>query len=229
MRYPVEEFEGAKVLYMKEGEFRGTARGKLRVVAREDLWDTLVAAHHELSHGSRDRMYDYFLSHHYHVLRAVIVLFVRNCPTCQATKGKNSTVGYATGKPTDNILTAVTSLINSIQLQHYSTHKNITLVASLHMMETLRANNPTQLYHFLSHSLSHSLSSLRVLQTERGMGRDEDTECLMRVCTLRQLSKCPRMMSLYYWLNEAEGKVRDRLGIRNVVIKNGWIPYNSIS
>ncbi|KAI6655764.1 hypothetical protein LOD99_1906 [Oopsacas minuta] len=129
----------------------------------------------------------------------------------------DSTVGYATGKPTHNILTAVTSLINSLQPQHYSTHNNIALVASVHMLEILRVGNTTELYYFLS----HSLSSLRVLQTER----DENTECLMSVCTLRQLSKCPRMMSLYYWMNEAEGNVRDRLGIRNGVNENVWIPY----
>ncbi|KAI6655766.1 hypothetical protein LOD99_1908 [Oopsacas minuta] len=132
----------------------------------------------------------------------------------------DSTVGYATGKPTHNILTAVTSLINSLQPQYYSAHNNIALVASVHMLEILRVRNTTELYYFLS----HSLSSLRVLQTER----DEDTECLMSVCTLRQLSKCPRMMSLYYWMNESEGNVRDRLGIRNVVVdKNQWIPYDN--
>ena len=27
----------------------------------------------------------------------------------------------------------------------------------------------------------------------------------MGVCGLRQLSSCPRMMSLYYWLNDREG------------------------
>ena len=48
----------------------------------------------------------------------------------------------------------------------------------------------------------------------------------MGVCSLIQLSSCPRMMSLYYWLNESEGKVRYRLGIRNVPYKNGWVPYN---
>ena len=91
------------------------------------------------------------------------------------------------------------------------------------MLETLRANNATQLYHFLS----HSVSAFRELQTERGTGRDEDTECLMGACSLRQLSSCPRMMSLYYWLNEREGKVRYKLGIRNVPYKNGWIPYSN--
>ena len=49
----------------------------------------------------------------------------------------------------------------------------------------------------------------------------------MGACSLRQLSSCPRMMSLYYWLNEREGKVRYKLGIRNVPYKNGWIPYSN--
>ncbi|KAI6660134.1 hypothetical protein LOD99_10526 [Oopsacas minuta] len=92
LRYSVEEFEGAKILYLKEGEYRGITRSKLRVVAKEDLWDMLVAAHQELSHGGRDRMHKYFLSHNYHVLRDVIALFVRFCAICQANKGRKSTL-----------------------------------------------------------------------------------------------------------------------------------------
>ena len=132
----------------------------------------------------------------------------------------DSRAGYATGKPSDDILTAVTSLINS------TNNRNITLVASLHMLETLRGRNSTQLNNFLS----LPQTSLKLLQTERGdRKRDGDTECLMGACTLRQLSECPRMMALYYWLNEREGTVRERLGIRDMGTsdKNGWIPYDT--
>ena len=134
----------------------------------------------------------------------------------------DSRAGYATGKPSDDILTAVTSLINS------TNNRNITLVASLHMLETLRARNSTLLNNFLS----LSQTSLKLLQTERGnRKRDGDTECLMGACTLRQLSECPRMMALYYWLNEREGTVRERLGIRDMGTsdRNGWIPYDTQS
>ena len=132
----------------------------------------------------------------------------------------DSMVGYATGRPSDSILTAVTSLINTLQL--YSTNRSITLVASLHMLETLRARNPTELNDFLS----LSTKSLKLLQTGRG---DRETECLMSACTLRQLSECPRMMALYYWLNEEEGTVREKLGISDKGInnRNGWIPYDN--
>ncbi|KAI6651820.1 KRAB-A domain-containing protein 2-like [Oopsacas minuta] len=92
LRYSVEEFEGAKVLYLKEREYRGITRSKLRVVAKEDLWDTLVAAHQALSHGGRDKMHEYFESHNYHVLIDVITLFVRLCAICQANKGRKSTL-----------------------------------------------------------------------------------------------------------------------------------------
>ncbi|KAI6656101.1 KRAB-A domain-containing protein 2-like [Oopsacas minuta] len=90
--YSVEEFEGVKVLYAKRGNFRGTTRSKLCVVAEEDLWDKLVAAHHQLSHGGRDRMYEYYMCHNYHLLRAVIVFFVHLCAICQANKGRKSTL-----------------------------------------------------------------------------------------------------------------------------------------
>ena len=134
----------------------------------------------------------------------------------------DSMVGYATGRPSDSILTAVTSLINTLQL--YSTNRDITLVTSLQMLETLRARNPTE----LNDLLSLSMNSLKLLQTGRG---DRETECLMSACTLRQLSDCPRMMALYYWLNEEEGTVREKLGINNKGInnRNGWIPYDYYS
>ena len=131
----------------------------------------------------------------------------------------DSVAGYATGRHSDNILTAVTSLINPTD------NRNITLVASLHMLETLRARNPTELNSFLS----LPQTSLKLLHTERGdRKRDEDMECLMSACTLRQLTECPRMMALYYWLNGEEGTVRERLGITGISTrnKNGWIPYD---
>ena len=43
-------------------------------------------------HGGRDRMQAYFLEHMYHIPREVTVLLLRLCPTCQAGKGRKSTL-----------------------------------------------------------------------------------------------------------------------------------------
>ena len=82
LRYCVMLIDDVKVLYYREQEVRGILRPRLRVVPKEDLWDTLVNAHTHLCHGGRDRMQAYFLEHMYHIPREVTVLFLRLCPIC---------------------------------------------------------------------------------------------------------------------------------------------------
>ena len=89
LRYCVMLIDDVKVLYYREQEVRGIQRPRLRVVPKEDLWDTLVNAHTHLCHGGRDRMQAYFLEHMYHIPREVTVLFIRLCPICN--KGRKST------------------------------------------------------------------------------------------------------------------------------------------
>ena len=90
-RFCVVQCDDVKVLYHREQEMRGIKRPKLRVVPKEDLWDTLENAHTELSHAGRDRMHAYFIEHMYLIPRDVISLFIRLCHTCQAIKGWKST------------------------------------------------------------------------------------------------------------------------------------------
>ena len=77
--------------YYPEKETGDSMRPAHRVVAIEDLWDTLVGVHSQLSHGGQQRMEKYLIEHGTHVPRPVMQRFVDLCQTCQETRGRKST------------------------------------------------------------------------------------------------------------------------------------------
>ena len=78
-------------LYYREKETGDSTRPAQQVVAIEDLWDTLVGVHNQLSNGGRQRMERYLIEHGTHLPRPVIQLFLDLCQTCQETRGRKST------------------------------------------------------------------------------------------------------------------------------------------
>ena len=79
------------VLYYREKESGDNKRPLLRVVAVEDLWETLMGVHEQVCHGGRTRMEKYLVEHGSHVPRPVIQLFLDLCQICQATRERKST------------------------------------------------------------------------------------------------------------------------------------------
>ena len=90
-RSSVQLVGDVSALYYPEKETGDSTRPAQRVVAIEDLWDTLVRVHSQLSHGGRQRMEKYLIEHGTHVPRPVIQLFLDLCQTCQETRGRKST------------------------------------------------------------------------------------------------------------------------------------------
>ena len=90
-RFCVQKVGDESALYYPERETGDSTRSAQRVVAIEDLWDTLVGVHSQLSHGGRQRMEKHLIEHGTHVPRPVIQRFVDLCQTCQETRGRKST------------------------------------------------------------------------------------------------------------------------------------------
>ena len=66
-------------------------RPSLRVVAVEDLWETLMGVHEQVCNGGWTKMEKYFVEHGSHVPRPMIQLSLDLCRICQATRGRKST------------------------------------------------------------------------------------------------------------------------------------------
>ena len=81
----VQKVGDVSALYYPE-ETGDSTRPAQQVDAIEDLWDTLVGVHSQLSHGGRQRMEKYLIEHGTHVPRPVIQLFLDLCQTCQETR-----------------------------------------------------------------------------------------------------------------------------------------------
>ena len=71
-RSSVQMVGDVSALYYPEKETGGSTRPAQRVIAIEDLWDTLVGVDSQLSHGGRQRMEKYLIEHGTHVPRPVI-------------------------------------------------------------------------------------------------------------------------------------------------------------
>ena len=91
VRFCVQKIEDVSVLYYREKETGDSKRPSLRVVAVEDLWETLMGVHEQVCHGGKTRMEKYLVEHGSHVLRPVIQLFLDLCQICQATRGRKRT------------------------------------------------------------------------------------------------------------------------------------------
>ena len=91
VRFCVQKIGDVSVLYYREKETGDNKRPSLRVVAVEDLWETLMGVHEQVCHGGRTRMEKYLVDHGSHVPRPVIQLFLDLCQICQATRGRKST------------------------------------------------------------------------------------------------------------------------------------------
>ena len=66
-------------LYYREKVTGDSTRPAQREVAIEDLWDTLVGVHIQLSHGGRQIMERYLIEHGTHVPHPVIQHFLDLC------------------------------------------------------------------------------------------------------------------------------------------------------
>ena len=73
-----------------------------RVVAIEDLWDTLVGVHNQLSHGGRQRMERYLIEHGTHVPRPVIQLFLISARPARRQEGEEHAQDYTQAKGSQN-------------------------------------------------------------------------------------------------------------------------------
>ena len=62
-RSSVQMVGDVSALYYREKETGDSTRPAQRVVAIEDLWDTLVGVHSQLSHGGRQRMEKHLIEH----------------------------------------------------------------------------------------------------------------------------------------------------------------------
>ena len=91
VRFCVQKIGDVSVLYYRKKETGDCKRPSLRVVAVEDLWETLMGVHEQVCHGGKTRMEKYLVEHGSHVLRPVIQLFLDLCQICQATRGRKST------------------------------------------------------------------------------------------------------------------------------------------
>ena len=60
VRFCVQKIGDVSVLYYREKETGDSKRPSLRVVAVEDLWETLMGVHEQVCHGERTRMEKYF-------------------------------------------------------------------------------------------------------------------------------------------------------------------------
>ena len=89
VRFCVQRIGDVSVLYYREKKTGDSKRHSLRVVAVEDLWETLMGVHEQVCHGGRTRMEKYLVEHGSHVPRPVIHLFPRSL--CQATRGRKRT------------------------------------------------------------------------------------------------------------------------------------------
>ena len=65
----------------------GIKSARLRVVPKEDVWNTLVNANTHVCHEGRDRTQAYFLEYMYHIPQEVTVIYLR-LPVRQA-KGES--------------------------------------------------------------------------------------------------------------------------------------------
>ena len=90
-RFCVQKFGDVSALYYREKEMGDSTRPAQRVLAIEDLWDTLMGVHSQLSRGGRQRMEKFLIEHGTHVPRPVIQLFLDLCQTSQETRGRKST------------------------------------------------------------------------------------------------------------------------------------------
>ena len=61
---PVQKVGGVSAPYYREKETGDSTRPAQREVAIEDLWDTLVGVHSQLSHGGRHIMERYLIAWH---------------------------------------------------------------------------------------------------------------------------------------------------------------------
>ena len=94
VRFCVQKIGDVSVLYYREKETGDNKRPSLRVVAVEDLWETLMGVHEQVCHGGRTRMEKYLVDHGSHVPRLVIQLFLdlckstrSACPRCPTASG----------------------------------------------------------------------------------------------------------------------------------------------